>query len=245
MYENDINQPFLDYDKEEEQNDYEIDKAIHEKVREGFISKVFGILCYQIFITSVVVYFALINSSFREYLLTSVGLFYTNIFLTFFLILLPICAPSSYRIVPLNYIILTIFTLSYSCLIAMQVCMYSVSSVMIALFLTLVTVITLSIYAASTKTDFTTCGGTLFVCLVLLIFSSIFLIFFNIPLLYLLLTYASLVIFSIYLIYDIQLIVGKGRISLSEDDYILAAINLYLDVIILFLKILSIFGEKK
>jgi FtsH-binding integral membrane protein len=116
---------------------------------------------------------------------------------------------------------------------------------MVALFLTFVTVVTLTIYAWKTKKDFTIAGGTLLVTLVLLIFSSLIFLIIPIPFFNLITLYISLVLFSVYLIYDTQLICGKGRIKFSEDDYILAAINIYLDIVILFVKILSIFGEKK
>ena len=58
------------------------------------------------------------------------------------------------------------------------------------------------------------------------------------------LIYACLgaLIFSIYLIYDTQLVIGKGTFSYSLDDAYLAAIQLYLDVINLFLFILQILG---
>ena len=243
MYADDINEPFLNY-KDDEANDAD-DYKIREHIRNGFISKVYGIITYQIVITAIVVYFAFISSSFQELLLKSVSMYYLCTFLSLFCVLLPLCSPNIYQKVPMNYIILTIFTLSYSWLIAMVCCLYTFRSVMIAIFLTFVTVLSLTIYAWRTKKDFTVCGGTLFVCLILLIFSSIIFIFLPIPLSNLIFTYISLVLFSIYLIYDTQLLIGKGRVKFSEDDYILAAINIYLDVIILFLKILQIFGEKK
>lgn len=58
------------------------------------------------------------------------------------------------------------------------------------------------------------------------------------------LIYACLgaLLFSIYLIYDTQLILGKGQYSYSLDDAYLAAIQLYLDIINLFLNILRIVG---
>ncbi len=35
------------------------------------------------------------------------------------------------------------------------------------------------------------------------------------------------------------------KFKYSEDDYIIAAINIYLDIILIFLKILELFGDKK
>ena len=242
MESNDYNEPFLNY-KDDEQND-DLDKKIAKNIRRGFISKVYGIIIYQIILTSLVVYLAFSSESFKKLLLTSVFLYYLSFIISLVCVLLPICSPRIYQSVPINYIVLTIFTLSYSWMVALVTCQYTFNSVMVALFLTLITVVTLTIYAWKTKEDFTICGGTLFVCLNLLIFSSLIFILFNIPLLNLIYTFCSLVLFSIYLIFDTQLLCGKVRFKFGEDDYILAAINIYLDAIILFLKILSIFGNK-
>ena len=53
----------------------------------------------------------------------------------------------------------------------------------------------------------------------------------------------SIVLFSAYIIYDTQLIVGKGKRSLSTDDYILGAVMLYVDIVILFLQLLRLLGK--
>ena len=243
MYADDINEPFLHY-KDDEANDIDDDK-IRQSIRNGFISKVYGIITYQIVITAIVVYFAFISSSFQELLLKSASMYYICFFVSFFCVLLPLCSPKIYQKVPSNYIILTIFTLSESWLVAIFCCLYSFRSVMVSIFLTFITVFSLSIYALRTKKDFTVCGGTLFICLVLLIFSSLIFIILPIPLPNIIFTYISLVLFSIYLIYDTHLLIGEGRVKFSEDDYILAAIDIYLDIIILFLRILKILGDKK
>ena len=53
-------------------------------------------------------------------------------------------------------------------------------------------------------------------------------------------------IFSLYIVYDTQLMMGgKHKYSLSPEEYIFAALNLYLDIINLFLYLLSIFGNSK
>ena len=60
------------------------------------------------------------------------------------------------------------------------------------------------------------------------------------------LVYASIgcIIFSLYIIYDTQLMVGGShKYSLSPEEYIFAALNLYLDIINLFMYLLAIFGR--
>ena len=51
-------------------------------------------------------------------------------------------------------------------------------------------------------------------------------------------------IFGIYLVYDTQLIANGKRYGLSLDDYVIAAIVIYLDVIYIFLRVLSIMSRK-
>ena len=93
-----------------------------------------------------------------------------------------------------------------------------------------------------TKTDFTTCGPYLMMILMVLIIFGIVTIFWRNPIVQLIYACLGALIFSIYLIYDTQLVIGKGTFSYSLDDAYLAAIQLYLDVINLFLFILQILG---
>jgi len=59
------------------------------------------------------------------------------------------------------------------------------------------------------------------------------------------LVYASLgaLLFSVYLVYDTQLMLGGNhKYSISPEEYIFAALNLYLDIINIFMYILTIIG---
>ena len=54
---------------------------------------------------------------------------------------------------------------------------------------------------------------------------------------------AGAFVFSLYLIYDTQLMmIGKHKYSLSPEEYVFAALNLYLDVTQLFMYILMAVG---
>jgi len=241
----DLNEPFLSHNKDNELDDEEIDKIIAEKMRQGFITKVYGIISYQILVTSIIIYLGFVSTWFQEVILKSKFFLGLNIVVTITCLFLPMFSAKLLQKMPSNYIILTLFTISFSCIISMETNKYTAKSVMSALFLTFVTAITLTYYAWKTKTDFTVHSGTLLVCLVLLICSSFIFLVVRIPFSNLLIMYGSLVLCCIYLIYDTQLLIGKRGKKFSEDDYILAAITLYLDIIVLFLQILKIFGEKK
>ena len=55
----------------------------------------------------------------------------------------------------------------------------------------------------------------------------------------------GVILFGMYLVYDTQLICGKHKLKLSIDDYIIAALILYIDIIQIFLYILEILGRAR
>ena len=53
----------------------------------------------------------------------------------------------------------------------------------------------------------------------------------------------GMTIFIVFLAMDLQMIMGGGRsMEYSEEDYVLAAINIYLDVLNIFMYVLECFG---
>ena len=181
-YEDDAQEPFLHH-KDEEMN---IDIEIQSKIREGFIYKVFGIVLYQILILFLLVFLGYTFQAFHDFLLTSGYTFQafhdflltskTMLILTFFIfltcLLLPIFNPNIYRTVPTNYIVLTLFSLSFGWWIAAYTILYTKTSVLFVLCLTTVTVASLTCYAMYTRKDYTAFGGFLFTALIVLIFAS-------------------------------------------------------------------------
>jgi len=240
-YEDDAQEPFL-HPKDEEMN---LDHEIQSKIREGFIYKVFGIVLYQILILFLLVFLGYTFKTFHDFLLTSKAMLIITFIIFFTCLLAPIFHPNLYRTVPTNYIILTLFSLSFGWWIAAFTIQYTKTSVLFVLCLTIVTVASLTCFAMYTKKDYTGLGCFLFTALIVLIFATILEIFFPIPLLKLLLIYFSLMIFSIYLIYDVQLVIGDRKKRFDEDDYILAALNIYLDIVNIFIELLKIFGSRE
>ena len=57
---------------------------------------------------------------------------------------------------------------------------------------------------------------------------------------------AEALVFSLYIVYDTQLMMGgKHKYALSPEEYVFASLNLYLDIINLFLYILMIVGAAR
>ena len=102
----------------------------------------------------------------------------------------------------------------------------------------------LTIYACTTKTDFTVCGSLFFVIsvgMIMLMVVSMFMTFASWmePVI----SAALVVVYGLYLIYDTQLIAGGKNHELSHDDYIVGALLIYVDIMMLFVELLRLFGS--
>ena len=153
-----------------------------------------------------------------------------------------LCLPVG-RKPPLNMICLGFFTLGESYLVSL-VCSLTAESdgkfvVLMAALMTLAITISVTVYAMVTKTDFTARWGITWVLLCGLLFMGILSIFFYSQFMYVLFCTLGVVLFGIYLIIDTQLIMGGKRLALSIDDYAAAAMLLYVDIIQMFLYLLS------
>ncbi|KAF1395744.1 Protein lifeguard 1, partial [Spheniscus magellanicus] len=104
---------------------------------------------------------------------------------------------------------------------------------------------TVVIFSLQTKYDFTSCRGVLIICLAVLIVFSILCIFIRNRIMDII--YASLgaLLSSCFLAVDTQMILGNKQLALSPEEYVFAALNLYTDIINIFLYILAIIGRAK
>merc|ERR1711907_703100 len=101
-----------------------------------------------------------------------------------------------------------------------------------AALMTAIVTIGITIYAWTTKTDFTGQGCCFFVIAFAFLGFGICCIFTSNPMMRNLYSLFGVIIYGFYLIYHTQLLVGGDRsMQYSEDDYIVAAIQIYLDII--------------
>ncbi|VDP21100.1 unnamed protein product [Heligmosomoides polygyrus] len=66
---------------------------------------------------------------------------------------------------------------------------------------------------------------------------------FNVTFLYTVYAALGALLSMVYLAIDIQLIMGGRKFELSPEEYIFAAVQLFLDILNIFLFILQIFGK--
>lgn len=174
-------------------------------------------------------------------------LFWVAFVVVFVCLIAMSCCGNVRRQAPMNFIFLGIFTVAESFLLGIVSSVYDVDAVMMAVGITAAVCLALTIFALQTKWDFTAMGGILLCATVVLLLFGIILMIIGTSKV-MTLVYASLgaLLFSIYLVYDTQLMMGgKHKYSISPEEYIFAALNLYLDIINIFLYILTIIGASR
>lgn len=239
-----VNNPahYIDYDDGElaQRKCYSFDD---QSIRRGFIRKVYMILMGQLIITFGAVALISLNDDTKMFTLLNPWLFWLAMCVMLVTMLSMICCEHVRRQTPTNFIFLGIFTLAESFLLAVSTSCFAPGDVMLAVGITATICLALSLFALQTKYDLTMMGGVLIACLVALVIFSFMAIFVGGRIVTMI--YASLgaVLFSVYLIYDTQLMLGGNhKYAISPEEYIFATLNLYLDIIHIFLDILSILG---
>ncbi|XP_044151723.1 protein lifeguard 1-like [Bufo gargarizans] len=212
-------------------------------VRRAFIRKVYITLTIQLVITFGLVFMFTFWQTLRQWTWQNPYLAYALLPSTFILIMVLACCNQARRRVPLNFILLGIFTVFEGCLLGSLAAFFDADAVMWATGATILVTLGLTIFALQTKWDFTILSGGLMVALLVLLSFGILAAIFRS--LWLNIVYACIgtFIFGMYLVVDTQLITGgKHRYSISPEEYIFAALNIYVDIINLFMLLLQIFG---
>jgi protein lifeguard len=95
--------------------------------------------------------------------------------------------------------------------------------------------------------DFTVFNGVLMCLLTSLLVFGLLNIWFRSRIVALAIAWVGALLFSAYVVIDTQAVVGgKGRaVVFGEDEYIAAALNLYLDIVNLFIYLLRIVGSMR
>jgi FtsH-binding integral membrane protein len=156
------------------------------------------------------------------------------------------CFPRTH---PTNLILLFLFTICETYSIGGLTADFSTKVVVQAGLVTALVTISLTIYAFRTKVQIEVFGALAFVVyLAMLPILIISLFAFPGNLLLTLYNVLGVLLYSLFLIIDTMLICNKGtsaggRYAISYDDYVIGSLTLYLDIVMLFIYILSLFGK--
>lgn len=215
-------------------------------IRRSFIRKVYSILCVQLGITLAFICWFVYHKPTQKYVHAHPAISYVSFAIILVVMITLACCGETRRKSPMNFILLFIFTLAEAFVLGANASYYQADAVVMAVGITAAVCLGLTLFAFQTKWDFTLCGGFLFVAVIILLLFGIIAIFVHSRIMNL--VYASLgaLIFSFYLIYDTQLMMGGNhKYSISPEEYIFAALNLYLDIVNIFMYILAIIGNSR
>ena len=111
-----------------------------------------------------------------------------------------------------------------------------------AFAITTILCLALTIFAFQTKWDFTGMGAYLLAGLLILLVASIVAFFVGRDrITQIVLCSIGVFLFSLYLIYNTQLMIGgKHKFAISSEEYIFAVLCLYLDIVNIFIRILML-----
>lgn len=209
-------------------------------IRNKFIIKVLGIVFFQLCITSIFPIICIFSPTVNNFVITTSWLIYIDITLIITFLIITFLLQRRH---PHNLIALTSFTMSISYLVGLSVITINPETILQALILSIGDIVFCTIiFLVFRKKDFS---------LLILILPNIFFILIICSIFQwgtslntgLNTVYSGIgtFIFSLYLIIDLWLTCENYEI----DEYIVAAVNIYLDIINLFIYIIALIGNSE
>lgn len=213
-------------------------------VRRGFIRKVYLTLMIQLLATVGIICAFLYWESLKEWTLENDWFSYTMMSAVVVLILALSCCGNLRRRVPINFIALGLFTIAEGLMLGSVTVYYNAEAVMWAVGATAFVSLTLTVFAMQTRWDFTAASGSLWVFAWTLFSFAMLCAILRSQFLYILYACLGTLLFSLYLVFDTQAIIGgkHKKLEVSPEEYVFAALNLYVDVVSLFLIVLQFVG---
>ncbi|XP_059317978.1 protein LIFEGUARD 4-like [Lycium ferocissimum] len=212
------------------------------QMRWAFIRKVYSIICVQLFVTAVIATAMFFTPAVKVYMRTIMGKVTIIVLLVIAFILVFLMAKYGKKH-PWNYVLMFVFTLCLACVVGVACAFKSGETILIAAGLTVLITVSLTLYtfwAASKGKDFTFLGPFLF-CASIVLFMFLLMQF----VLHLgkeaRVVYSCLaaLLFSAYIIYDTNNLIR----NFTYDEYVIAAICLFGDIVNLFLALLGLTGD--
>ncbi|KAM3862368.1 protein lifeguard 3 [Diretmus argenteus] len=215
-------------------------------IRHAFIRKVYLILAAQLSVTvSVVAVFTFVDPV-RLFVISNPGIYWASFVVYFVVYCVLVCCKEPRRRFPWNLLLLAIFTLAMSYMTGTIASYYETKAVFLAIGITGIVCVAVTIFCFQTKVDFTSCGGVLCILAVLLmiigIITAIVLSFQYVPWLHMLYAAIGAIVYTLFLAYNTQLLIGNRELAISPEEYIYGALSIYVDMVQIFLFILQIGG---
>lgn len=215
-------------------------------IRRGFIRKVYGTVAAQLVLTTIIA--APIATASKGWLHAHSALLLLSLYGSIATVLAMFCCQETIlKKHPINLIFLAVFTILEAVSVGFYCASYEMQSVLWCALATGVITGSLTLFSLTTKVDVTSCGGYLAGTSMGLFVLGLIGWWCHAPLLQFMYACGGAALASAYIVYDTQLVAGGKHQTkrFGVDDYIPAAMALYMDIVRLFLFLLRLFGEKK
>ncbi|XP_068452464.1 protein lifeguard 1 [Clinocottus analis] len=213
-------------------------------VRRGFIRKVYLTLMVQLLVTVGIICAFLYWNVLRQWTRDNYWFSYAAMAAVMVLVVAMSCCGDLRRRVPLNFIALGLFTVAEGLMLGAVTVFFDAEAVLWAVGATALVSLALTVFAMQSKWDFTGLSGSLWVLLWTLLSFALLCGILRSQYLYIVYACLGTFVFSLYLVFDTQLILGgkHRKHQVSPEEYVFAALNLYLDIVSLFLLLLQLIG---
>ncbi|XP_045907493.1 protein lifeguard 1 [Micropterus dolomieu] len=208
-------------------------------VRRGFVRKVFSILTLQLLFTFSVVCVFTFSSVVKEAVQDNLWA-YISSFIIFAVVAIALtCCQSFSRRHPWNIVGLVVITLSLSYVVGTIASFHNTTAVVITMGATMAISVAIIAYSAQTRYDFTICYGILLILAVDILMFGFFCTFYYSYISQIAYGCLGALLYSLFLMIDCQMMMGTMSYRLDPEEYINAALMIYLDIVLIFLYLLG------
>ncbi|KAJ8392657.1 hypothetical protein AAFF_G00073310 [Aldrovandia affinis] len=212
-------------------------------IRHAFIQKVYLIVAAQLLFTfSIVAVFTFVDPV-RLFVIRNPGVYWASYAVFFISYIVLACCEGQRRRFPLNIIFLAIFTLAMSYLAGSMSSYNDTKTVCLAFGITVIVCFIVTVFCFQTKVDLTQCNGLFCILSAVLVFigiiSIIVLSFQYVEWLSMLYAAIGTIVFTLFLALHTQFLLGNRKLAISPEEYIFAALSIYLDIIQVFMFLLD------
>lgn len=218
--------------------DLESQEGMTLRESKNFIFKVYICLLFQLICFFISVIISYIYNP-RIFYLSDIGVSLAT--LSLFLVLLPIpfscCCEKYFAIFPFNVFILILFTLGVSYSVGIISCFTDNETVLLALGTTILDTLAMTIIGMFSFWEIYVSYFNQLICVIFVTIVGLCIInlFIVQPYLDYIISATFSVLFSSFIIFDTKLIIDRTYKVYKKEDFIIASINLYLDIINLFM----------
>ena len=203
-----------------------------KKIESKFIFKVYLHIFFELIICLTMIIFSFKIESFHYFIISKKIVFYIMSIIAFITFINPFFFDYILKKWPYNYLYLFIFVFSASYIVCTIVSSFNPNLIKISGILLIFELIGLLIYSYINKSEeIDIYYGSSYMLLCLLFLGSIVYFFDKINIYKLFLIIFFIWIFGIFLIYDMNLIFEEKRRAFEENDYVLATMFIYIDII--------------